>query len=395
MTILPWAILLLLAVPTVVFTLEVLAGLWRARHPLAATAVPHGRPRIAVLIPAHNESSGITATLQSVMSQLQPHDRVLVVADNCTDDTAQVARSLGADVVERFHPTLRGKGHALAYGVNALRADPPAMLLMVDADCVIESGAMDALAARCHASSRPVQSRYLMNSPAGASLKTRVAEFAWRIKNQIRPAGASVLGWPCHLTGSGMLFPWELIADAPLASSHLVEDMQLGVALSVRGFAPVYCDEARVHSTFPVAEASLSSQRKRWEHGHLAMMGESVPVLWREALAKRSWRLLGLGLDLCVPPFASLLLLLSCALAFAALASLLGASAQWLVVSAMLLAACGVAVTGAWWQVGQTLILPRELMTAPTYVLGKITVYFEFFTKRQASWVRTGRDHER
>ena len=152
--------------------------------------------RVAVLVPAHNEALGIATALQTMLAQLGPQDRLLVVADNCSDDTAAIARQAGAEVVERSHATERGKGYALAFGVAHLHQQPPDMVVIVDADCELTPGALPALV-RCAARhQRPAQALYLMCAPAGAGLGARLAEFAWRVRNWVRPAGWQRWGMP-------------------------------------------------------------------------------------------------------------------------------------------------------------------------------------------------------
>ena len=174
----------LLNLPVGVLLAQVLLA-WKARGEARMPMVR--RPRIAGLIPAHDEAAVIVDTLAALKPQLVNGDRLLVVADNCSDDTAALARSAGAEAVERFHATLRGKGFALAFGVRYLEVTPPEVLLIVDADCRVEAGAVERLARLCAETSRPVQALYLMRAPSGASLKMRVAEFAWRGKNWVRP----------------------------------------------------------------------------------------------------------------------------------------------------------------------------------------------------------------
>src|SRR5688500_6155967 len=84
--------------PVAVYCLEILAGCWPRRRCNEDATVE--RPRLAVLVPAHNEQSGIAPTLSSIQPQLLPHDRLVVIADNCTDATAAVAAEQGATVLE-------------------------------------------------------------------------------------------------------------------------------------------------------------------------------------------------------------------------------------------------------------------------------------------------------
>src|SRR5262245_5653981 len=154
------------------------------------------RPSVAVLVPAHNESRGILTTIEGIKAQLLPGDRLVVVADNCSDDTAAVAATAGAQVVERHDPVRLGKGYALDFGLRLLSADPPQVVIMIDADCRLGPGAIDYLAVACETSGRPVQALDLMVAPQSSSMNYKVAEFAWRVKNWVRPLGLSALGLP-------------------------------------------------------------------------------------------------------------------------------------------------------------------------------------------------------
>jgi len=239
---------LLLLVPCVVLCIEVLAAIVRR-----AADVPAGtaRPRVAILIPAHNEASIIAGTLSSIAPQLSQTDRLLVVADNCSDDTAAVASSLGAQVAIRTDATLRGKGYALDFGMQQLQSDPPEVVIIMDADCAAAAGCIDRLARVCGRTARPVQALYLMHAPEGAGLKTQIAEFAWLVKNQVRPLGLLALGMPCQLMGTGMAFPWTCLRSVRLASGHIVEDL-VGILQAVQGRLGVLiyrsygCHQARV-----------------------------------------------------------------------------------------------------------------------------------------------------
>jgi Glycosyltransferase like family 2 len=378
-------------VPATTYLMETLLGASTPPRRPAALPASATRPRVTVLIPAHNEASGIARTLLSVRPQLGPDDALLVVADNCQDDTAGVARLHGARVLERTDTQRRGKGYALDHGISALRLAPPDIVVMLDADCVLTPGALAALVQACQQKARPVQARYLMQAPDRASLKTRVASFAWLVKNQVRPAGAQRLGWPCQLTGSGMAFPWSVIERAPLASGHLVEDMQLGLDLAIEGKAPWYCHDALVTSEFPTDAHGLQTQRSRWEHGHLGVIRTQAPRLVKGGLVQGRADLLGMALDLSVPPLSSLVaVMVLLALAGTVLA---GWSGQWWAAWPSLTGlACVVLGTArAWRQQGQHVLRFQDLLGIPFYVLGKVPIYIRYFTKREATWIRTRR----
>jgi cellulose synthase/poly-beta-1,6-N-acetylglucosamine synthase-like glycosyltransferase len=346
------------------------------------------------LVPAHDEALVIRAMLASVTPQLLDGDRLLVVADNCSDDTAQLAHEAGAEVVERHDTRLRGKGYALDFGVRHLAQRPPEVVIVVDADCQVGEGAIDCLARRCHELARPVQSLYLMRAPAGAGLKVQVAEFAWRVKNLVRPRGWARLGLPCQLMGAGMAFAWNDLSLINLANGHLVEDVKLGLDLCQQGKPPAFCPEALVTSQFPLSEQGLNSQRTRWEHGHLGLMLADAPKRAMAAITQRNASLAALTLDLLVPPLALLVLALLGLNLVTWLAYLLFGLAVPARLAFTGLALLAFAVVLAWARFCREVIPFSVLLYAPFYAARKIPLYLSFLIKRQVEWVRSKRDDD-
>ncbi len=386
-----WIFTVLVLIPMAVLVAECLAALLPRRRPTIDPAAP--RPTCAVLIPAHNEEMGIGATLKSLLPQLRPKDRVLVVADNCEDRTAEVARAHGATVIERSHKTNKGKGFALDCGVRELEKDPPEVVVIVDADCIVHPCSLDALV-RDAGRGRPVQAAYVLNEPPDASSKQRLSAFAFKFKNVVRPLGLARLGAPCLLTGSGMAFPWQVIRDAPLASGNIVEDMALGLDLAVAGHPPRLCPQAEVTSELPSSKEAAAKQRRRWEHGHLRTMLTQVPRLFVAGIVRCRPRLLGLALELSVPPLSLLFLVWAMVLAAA------GAAWHWYDISLpFLVLACGglavlLAIFAAWARFGRERLPLTALLAAPFYVLWKIPIYLKFVGSPETNWVRTGRKGE-
>ncbi len=382
------AVFLLLLVPVGVLLFQVAnARAMRDATPPAATS----RARLAVLMPAHNEATGIAPAIHSVLAQLQSGDRLLVVADNCSDDTAAVAAAAGAEVIQRHDMQRRGKGYALDFGVRHLGMDPPRIVVIVDADCLLAKDALAHLASACHQSGRPVQALYLMNTPPGAGLKARLAEFAWVVRNLVRPLGYWRRGLPCQLMGTGMAFPWALIEKAPLATGHITEDLQLGLMMAGTGTPPLFCPSAQVSSSFPSDATALAAQRTRWEHGHVGVIASLGPRLMLQALGRRDGQLLAMVLDLCVPPLASLALLLVAGLAAATTLLVLGGPVIPLMLAALGTLAFALGVLHAWRTFGRHIVSMVELLSVPLYVLNKLPIYARLLYSRQAEWVRTKR----
>jgi cellulose synthase/poly-beta-1,6-N-acetylglucosamine synthase-like glycosyltransferase len=382
-------VLVLVLVPVSVLLLQVVC----AFLPHRPAPMPDGiRPRLAVLIPAHDESAGIGRTLRSVLPQLRDADRLLVVADNCTDDTARVSASAGAEVLERHDGSLRGKGYALDFGIRYLERDPPELVVMVDADCEMAPGSIDRIARMSAATGRPVQALDLMKSPASAGTMAPIADFAWVVKNLVRPLGFLHLGLPCQLMGTGMAFPWAAIHSVHLASGNLVEDMKIGIDLARAGRPPLFCPEALVLSYFPAAGEATRSQRTRWEHGHLAMIAGEVPRLFLEGLGRRGSGLLALALDMCVPPLSLLSLVLGVLFCLCSAHALRTSMVAPLVTASAILLMLAAAVGLSWLRFGREVVPFRRLLLAFAYMFRKLPLYARFLLHRQVDWVRSRRD---
>ncbi|HEY9909260.1 MAG TPA: glycosyltransferase family 2 protein [Thermosynechococcaceae cyanobacterium] len=351
------------------------------------------RPTIAILVPAHNEASGIQATLKTLLPQLSKDDRLVVVADNCEDETAAISREAGATVIERHDLDQRGKGYALDFGLRFLSAQPPDVVVIVDADCLVSPGSIEKIAVMAIAQKRPVQATYLLTRPARPSPKDAVSVLAFTVKNLVRPLGLRQLGLPNLLTGTGMALPWSLLSTVSLASSNLVEDMQMALDFALAGHPPTFCAEARVIGALPQQKKAAKTQRTRWEHGHLQTLKAQVPRLTKAALRQKRFDLLSLALDLSVPPL-SLLVMLWLVVSMIALVAFF-----WLKISplpVLLLALEGglllVAILTAWARFCRAELPLHTLLSIPLYVLWKVPLYLSFLIKPQTKWVRTERD---
>jgi cellulose synthase/poly-beta-1,6-N-acetylglucosamine synthase-like glycosyltransferase len=385
-----WILLVLaacLAVPFLVLTIEALASLLPSRR-----AVPGERLSCAVLVPAHDEESSIADTVRNLREQLATGERLLVVADNCTDCTASIACNAGAEVVERFDTNQRGKGFALDHGLKYLAADPPEVVAIVDADCELHPGALDALVRQVDATGRPAQGIYRIGTGQESDPRRRLSAFAVVLKNEIRPRGLDRLGLPCLLTGTGMAFPWRAIQSANLASENIVEDMKFGIDLALAGHAPLLCTGAELSGAAAPDRRSAVRQRTRWEHGHVQTMITQVPRLLIRATTHACPRLLGLAFEMSVPP-VSLLVIVWVILFAVCLISWHLAEGHWApaVVLIGVAVLAGGAVFLAWAKFGRRTLPMLTLFAAPLYIAWKLPVYGKLLIARERKWVRTER----
>ncbi|MGB3533478.1 MAG: glycosyltransferase family 2 protein [Microcoleaceae cyanobacterium] len=384
-----------LALPISVLWVECWAALWGKSQLNSSSLITNTSDKeikVFILIPAHNEASEIGETVKAILPQLKATDQLIVIADNCTDNTAAIARQQGAKVLERQNQEQRGKGYALDYGLQQLSANPPDVVVMVDADCRVEAGAIEKIAQQSVRIDKPVQALYLMETPSNPTPKDSISALAFLVKNLVRPLGLAQLGQPCLLTGTGMAFPWSALQTISLASGNIVEDMQLGLDLAIAESPPYFCGSALVTGILPQQTKAATSQRTRWEHGHIQTLLTQVPRLIKAALKQQRGDLLALALDLCVPPLSLLVMLWLAALGTAGLWGII--TGIWL--PAVFLSIEGVLMTSAiviaWAMFGRERISGKTLLSVPFYVLWKIPLYFAFLIKPQKDWVRTQRD---
>lgn len=378
----------ILWIPALIFFVECFASLFLpGGEPVAR---PEGVSAV-VLIPAHDEKEGVGPTVTGVWSQLAVGDRVLVIADNCTDETADRARAAGAEVIERSDADRRGKGYALAFGIDHLDPTPPDVVIVVDADCRLTPGSVDALLERATRNQRPVQADYVFQ-PSGRSPLSVISALATLVRNRVRPRGLRRLGQPCHLTGTGMAFPWEVIRAAPELGDNIVEDLAMGIELAILGHEPLLCIEAGTRSELPAGRRAAIQQRRRWEHGHIATLLEHGPRLLREGIVRGRPGLIAMGADIIVPPLALLVDLLVLVLGLAGLLAFFGGPTfpAWIAGIAFALVGLGVAL--GWVRYGRKAVPFRYLLLVPLYVLWKIPLYLSFFFgRREQQWRRTER----
>ena len=380
------------ALPVGVFIVEVLAAITLARWQRPASVLAGTRRRVAVLVPAHNEATDLLATLEDIKPQLQAGDRLIVIADNCTDTTPVLAVSAGAEVIERREPKKVGKGYALARGVEHLNMDPPDVVIVIDADCRVAKGCIDQLALTCIEYDRPVQALDLITAPDKTTVESRVAEFAWRIRNWVRPLGLWSLNLPCQLMGTGMAFPWKLLHSTNVKGGSLVEDLNLGLSLAAAGSAPLFCPSTAVVSRLPFSLEAASIQRQRWQQGHIQAILRMSPKLLYTAIVNANVDLLALTMDLIVPPLSLLAMLLVILFSLAILASFFGLSTAPLLISGVTLVFYIIGVTISWWVCGRDLLAPARILGLSPYLSAQLRLYRKILTHRTPpKWIRTDR----
>lgn len=359
----------------------------------AARAPAQRRLRFAVVVPAHDEATVIGAAVASLRRLDWPEDllRIVVVADNCSDDTAALARQAGAQVLERQDASLRGKGYALAYGFERILGEGWAQaLVVVDADTEVDSNLIEAFAERIEGGAMAVQAYYgVLN--AMASWRTRLLTIAYGAFHRVRSRARERLGWSCGIRGNGWCVTAEALARVPYQAFSLTEDAEFGADLGLAGIRVHYVDEAEVRAEQVTGEKATRSQRQRWEHGRGALIRSRVVPLLDRLFQPGGWVCLDIAFDLLIPPLASIAVQVVALLGAALLLALwLGKAPLLLWLALACLASLMLYVLRGWQLSGVGARGLLDLAGAPAFVAWKLLLKLR--RHDGSEWVRTTRE---
>ncbi len=389
-----WIALALLAAPAVLacvylLLLTLLSG--ELRVPPRSTRTL----KFDVIVPAHNESSVIARTVDSLSKIDWPADqyRILVVADNCSDDTAQIATAHGAVALVRNDTSKRGKGYALQHAFKASAAEGFAdAVVVIDADAEASTNLLEAFAARIEAGEQAVQAHYGILNP-WASWRTRLITIAKAAFHIIRSRARERLGVSCGIRGNGWCVTHALLKQVPYAAFSLTEDVEYGNTLGMAGYRVAYADEAHSDADMVSGEQAASKQRQRWETGRFQLIRAQTLPLLKHAVQHRSLITLDLALDLMVLPLSYVVanIIVLCAAA-AVLSWWLPALTPilWLGIGCVI--ALALHVMRGWQLSGMGLQGLLDLARAPGFLVWKLLLMLK--RNHSGEWVRTEREKQ-
>jgi GT2 family glycosyltransferase len=279
--------------------------------------------RFDVVVPAHNEASVIARCLASLRRLDWPADRIrlIVVADNCTDRTAGIARSAGARVLERRDPERQAKGYALQLALQLSQQECWAdAVVIVDADSEVSPDLIEAFASRIERGAHAVQAHYGVMNPQ-ASWRTRLMAIAQGAFHTVRSRARERLRLSCGIRGNGWCVTHVLLEQVPYNAFSLAEDLEYGIQLGLSGFRVYYAAEGEVLADAVSSAKSARGQRQRWEWGREDLRRSRTRQLLSASVRRRDPVCLDLALDLLVPPLSRIvlgvaLLVLGASLAF-------------------------------------------------------------------------------
>jgi cellulose synthase/poly-beta-1,6-N-acetylglucosamine synthase-like glycosyltransferase len=383
------AALVLTTLPgTCELALLTLGGILRPRRrPRRAAGLKPVIARLAAVVPAHNEAATIARCVRSLAKCDPPNCKIassiVVIADNCTDATAELAASVGARVVVRFDALRRGKGFALEDAFATLLAENVDAVIVIDADTVVETNLLVEVVALLESGADGVQTRYgVLNH--GVSMRTRLMNVALMAFNVLRPRGRGRLGLSAGILGNGFALSRATLEAVPYDAHSIVEDLEYHLRLVRNGRKIEFADRTTVRADMPTGAYGAATQRARWEGGRLRMIAQHSIGLAAE-IARGNTKLIEPLLELLLLPLAFQVVLLLIAVTLPFAPSRIYAIAALAVVGLHVIA--GIKVGGG------SIEDLAALLAAPFYVAWKLTMSPLILraARRDAAWVRTER----
>jgi len=344
-------------------------------------------PRLAIVVPAHNEAEGIAACIANLQASLNLATGcdLVVIADNCQDATADMATNAGARVLERQDNVNRGKGYALDYAFTILLAENYDGFLVIDADSRVDEKLITDFQYAFAQGIEALQCRYRILNPE-ASRRARLQRIAWLAFNELRLLGREKLNVSVGILGNGFALSRSVLEAVPYEAGSIAEDMEYHLRLVDAGYQVHFLDTVSVYSDAPNQDVNATIQRTRWEGGRFRLIIDHAPALFKEVL-RGKWNLLEPLAELLLLPLAFhvLLLLLTLLIPFTLLQYYAGAGL--LLVFAHVLIAIRLG--------GGGLEDIKVLATVPFYILWKLTLLPRLWRnmRKNAVWQRTDREN--
>jgi len=238
-------------------------------------------PSLLLLVPAHNEEQMIEGTITDLLAMRYPSDRrrIVVVADNCTDRTAEIARDAGVECLERTDTVNRGKPHAMAWALEQIGLDGFNAVVIVDADTRVDVGFAETMAARAPLDGITVQGDISVRNAEDNSL-TRMQAVLTRSRHQFSFPLKQRAGLNVPLQGPGATIGADILRANGWQAFSICEDWemyaiytQMGIEMQIDPQARMFIEEVR-------GLKQAQSQKERWAAGKIAVFYRSFfPIL--------------------------------------------------------------------------------------------------------------------
>ena len=244
--------------------------------------------RFVILVPAHNESSGIFDTLNNLKEIDYPDSLydIIVIVDNCTDNTADLVKAAGIQYIERNDPNRKGKGYALEYAITKLVKENYDAFVIVDADSLINKSFLMSMNNRLLSGQKVIQAYDGLANPDSTAL-TYLFFIGNAIENKLFYESKSRLGLSANLRGNGMCFSRDILLRFPWDAYSITEDTEYGLKLIQNGIKINFAPEAITYAKQPETLQQANTQRIRWASGNFKISKIHILKLLLRGLVKR------------------------------------------------------------------------------------------------------------
>lgn len=287
---------------TIYYFIIAFFGIWRRREKKILTP----QKTFAVIVAAHNEEQVIGPLIDNLQVLEYPKDMydIYVVADNCTDRTAEIAKKRGAIVCERINPDERGKGFAMEWMFRKLftferRYDAVAVF---DADNLVDSRFLLEMNNRLCKGDQLIQGYLDAKNPHDTWVSGTFAIAFW-VTDHIWHLAKSNIGLSSVLGGTGMCISTGILKKFGWGATCLTEDMEFTMKVLTKGIRTTWAHDAIVYDEKPLTFMQSWNQRKRWAQGHFDIAGRYIPKMIKEGIKQRDIRILDGCIHLLQPHF--------------------------------------------------------------------------------------------
>lgn len=265
--------------------------------------------RFAVLIAAHNEERVIASLVENLLHVDYPEELydVIVIADNCDDQTAEAAEQAGGTVWARTNPAQRGKGYALQWAFDRIFAQDKRYdaVLVIDADNLVDLSLLRIINNHLLAGEEIVQA-YLDSKNPSDTWVTRSIHVGYVITNRLMQLAKYNIGLSSALGGTGMCIKTDLLERIGWGAESLTEDLEFQMKALLNGVPVCWAHDAVVFDEKPLTLIASWNQRQRWMQGHFSIARRYAPRLFLRGLQKHNLALIDAGLY-CINPFFMML----------------------------------------------------------------------------------------
>jgi len=258
----------------------------------------------AIIIAAHNEERVIGELLKSIWQLEYPKElyKVFLIADNCTDSTAKIARSLNATVFERFNKNQKGKGYALEYGFKKVFSLPRKFdaVLVLDADNLISSNFLTVMNHRLNRGEKIIQGYLDTKNPDDTWISRSICA-GYLIANRFWQMAKYNLGLSCALGGTGMCIESHVLQRFGWNMTSLTEDLEFQTKALLHNLRVNWAHDAVVYDEKPLTLKQSWYQRRRWMQGHCSVANKYFFMLFWKGILNHDFKMIDGALYLLQP----------------------------------------------------------------------------------------------